>query len=299
MLDDRRWINLWLSILAILVTACLFGLSLLASGRLGDLIVGLASSVGAVAFWSLFLTLSLWVADSRKCAFFGKDIVRGQTRFICPDFAPPNSDGSASSPVFLVRPGDAALRSHLLPEGDTPRPDPAFTSYARPDVEAAMQLATIFEAKSNAPHVIMSDTEVLGSLSRDSLPSLTAGAICLGLTSNDLGLAYLNDPSRSLLKVEVVAGGLAFRPKNRGLYSDSPDRRYGVCIRTAIKRSDGRPSQLFYCAGLGTKGTTAAAQYLASSWSSLSRRVKRSDFVAVVSASDGSGLPDLEAIYTS
>ena len=162
-----------------------------------------------------------------------------------------------------------------------------------------MQIGTIFEAKANAPHVVISDTEILGSRSRKELPVLTSGVICLGLTSNDLSLAYLNDPRRSLLRIEAVDGDLGFRPKNRGLFLDTPERSFGVCIRTTFTKEVRQSSYIFFCAGIGIRGTIATAQYLANSWPELSRRTGKKDFVAVISVSTNEGRPDLEGVYTA
>jgi hypothetical protein len=301
-LDERRQVNLVLAGVALLAVAGLYVASQRVSGSFSALLIGLASSIGAISFYALVAALNALVIDRQKVRFFGPELVRGQTLMVCPDFEidiaklEPGTD-----PALVLKRASKEQRERLLPPGISRGLGMGnLATFARPDIQAALQLAGVFEVTRLAPHEVITDTEMMEQHAFGSAVRPARSFISIGLSSNDLTLCYVSDPDTRLLELDVAPDHeLALRPRGRGLYYNTVDRVYGACVRYSATMPSGTSHYYFLCGGLRAEGTRAAATYLALSWRELARRAgPHQDFVAIVSQPRSGGPPSLEVFHT-
>jgi hypothetical protein len=295
MLDERQRINAFLVLGASVITTALFVAGYFAPGQWSAVLLGIGSSIAAVLLLTVIASFQLALLEHRKVRFFGPTLVRGQSVFVCPDFEIQN--GNDSSPAQLVR-TTGRERESLLPPGAAGNGIGQLPTYARADIMAAVRLGTLFDSSPNAPHSVIPDSGVMASRPRNIRPANTTGYMSIGLSTNDVTLAYVNDPS-SLLQLQFSAEhGSILRPRGRLSFYNTSDRVYGACVRLAAAPGN-TTDFIFICGGMGTDATTAVAQYLVTNWQRLARRVGRSEeFVAIISQSSLDGSIELEGVFT-
>lgn len=302
--NRQNRVSVVLAVVALVGVGCLYYASLSVGESFGNLLVGIASSIAAVSFYSLTEAAVRLIARRRLTQFFGSELVKNPTIFVLPDFVVDEKKlAKGVGPGQALKRGSADLREQLIPSATRPLGMGNLSTYSGADIEAALLLATTLGELGNASHRIISDQEVAARQVEGGAMFYPESFISLGFSSNDVTLAYAYDPKRSMISLESfqaesdVEPQLAFRVGGAELYSNTSTTVWGLIIRYG--GSDQSDRRFFICGGLSSKGTTAAARYLARQWEELARRVPKGDFAAVIAEErDGAGEPRLVRIHS-
>jgi hypothetical protein len=149
------------------------------------------------------------------------------------------------------------------------------------DLKALVYLTGFFGKQcKNAPPVIV-DSEAVAN------PEISF--ISIGLSSNECTHMYL--------KTRAQAAGFSIVPDENGseylqiqsndgtneIFKSVPnDTYYGLIVKIKPAPRECPERTWILCAGMGTRGTTGAAWYLANHWKQLHARVGSQDFIAVL-----------------
>lgn len=276
-----------LALVALLGVGGLFAASFAFDDAFANLLIGIASSVAAVAIYTLAELTTRILSRRRLVRFFGRELVRNQAIFVLPNFEVNKDalkDGVAAS-AALSRP-TKDLREPLIPMPTRPLGMGNLTTFAAGDIEATLQVASVFAETGSPSHRVISDQDVLRRWTEPGAPFYSESFISIGFSSNDITLAYAYDPNRSLISLESFQpeGGaqpqLAFRVDGQELYSNSITQVFGIVVRYTSEENPDR--RCFLCGGLSSAGTAAAARYLANHWHELAKNVDDRDFLAVI-----------------
>ncbi len=151
---------------------------------------------------------------------------------------------------------------------------------AENDVRAMLYVMSMIQQHDGFAVDIQSDREVVLACDRPY--------ISFGLSSNDCTHMYLEATSDPLFTVRDNP------PPGRGYlehleladgqcYSSDDSRNIGIIARVRPSPQLHPDRYWFFCAGLGSRGTTGASWYLAKHWDVLQERAADREFVAVVS----------------
>jgi hypothetical protein len=249
-----------------------------ANGTTSELLLGMASSVGAVGLVALLLSLEAVLRDRRKSQLFGVDLTKGGPIFVCPAYEYVNGDHNALT--GLDKP-DSEIREEQLPGGPRSKLDAGeVNAFARTDIEGAVRLASLFSAVPSSGGIRAdSDLVAASEIAEGKLPALSC--VCIGLSTNNVTLSVTKSTEVALFDlVSSADGNLGIRENGGGFYENSPERVYGVVSKLYAVRPD---RVIIFCGGLGNTGTDISTQYLFDNWHSLAKRVGKNEFVAIVS----------------
>ncbi|MFI7524427.1 hypothetical protein [Nocardia salmonicida] len=154
------------------------------------------------------------------------------------------------------------------------------TALAENDVRGMLYVMSMIEAHNGIAAEIQSDREVVLACDRPYLS--------FGLSSNDCTHMYLESSEDPIFTIRdsVARDGPYLEHLelvDGQSYSSSDSRNIGIIARVRPS-PDLHPDRFwFFCAGLGSRGTTGASWYLAKHWNTLQQRAAEHEFVAVVS----------------
>ena len=144
----------------------------------------------------------------------------------------------------------------------------------------------MFSETGSPSHRVISDQDVLRRWKEPGALFYSESFISVGFSSNDVTLAYVYDPDRSLMSLEAfrpensLNAQLAFRVNGQEVYANSATQVFGVVIR--YSSSDNPDRRCLVCGGLSSAGTAAAGRFLATQWEELAKRADDEDFLAVI-----------------
>lgn len=149
---------------------------------------------------------------------------------------------------------------------------------AENDVRALVYVSSMLERNTSVAVDILCDSEVVERCDRPF--------ISFGLSSNDCTHMYLSLFEDPLFMIEDSEDSSRYLehivlPDGRS-YRSTDDTNVGIIARQRPSPLHNPDRNWFYCAGLGTRGTTGASWFLANHWRDLHEQVGSDDFIAVV-----------------
>lgn len=279
--------------------ALLFLASTILPGRAGDLVLGIASSMAAVGMYGAARFIDNMSRERRKVRFFGATLVQ-EPIFAVPHFLL-NEEMLEDSGVDVLdvylRP-TAEQRLPLLPHGSGIKFGIGnLQTLAVADVTAALRLAALFPYAERPARAILDTDITRGSFELGAIDRRT-GCIALGLSTNDITLAYLNSNAALFTLERNDDGTLRLCVNDAARFYNDEKRLFGIVVRFRLAMDDGQRATFLVCGGLGPEATGAVAQYVSTNWALLARRAKDADFAAVISQATAGGPPRLELFTT-
>ncbi len=153
------------------------------------------------------------------------------------------------------------------------------TALAENDVRGMLYVMSMMQQHGGIAVDIQSDREVVLACDRPY--------ISFGLSSNDCTHMYLESTDNPLFAIQdnPTTGGPYLEHLELAdgeCYSSNDSRNIGIIARVR-PTPDLHPDRFwFFCAGLGSRGTTGASWYLAKHWLTLQERATDREFVAVI-----------------
>lgn len=300
--------RLVLDVIGLSVTVILLVVALsLPSGStaLQSILINLSASFLFATVLDLLIRAQQCLLQWRLVQFFGRDLIRGTTIFVLPDFEPSSNVtktlAAQGQNMEFVRPSETIYKNDQH-YGEVQR------SFAGNDVQAMLYFVDLFQGMSTKPNRVYTDYEVITYLGAPGSDNVTHGSmVSFGLSSNDCTLHYGKVADRPLFTIDTMKQGttvievlnlLDKDGKTIRQYKSSLTEVYGFIVRYA---PDGQPQsgrRWFLVAGLGARGTTGAAWFLSQKWwSELSPQLDGhhdDDFLAVVACA-----PELHAETTT
>lgn len=208
--------------------AVLYTISLRLDDSHQEVTAGVASSFVFIALVDVLLAIQARLADRARVRFFGRELVRGPTTFVYPDFVL-GADAQAAlssynQQLLFQRPSSpfTALVTHRI---DVPR------VVAANDIQALLYVSSEFDSTPSRPNIMVTDTEILEDCSRSF--------ISFGFSSNDCTHLYLHESPEALFAViEDGSGSEYLRLASGNEYRSTADRQYGVILRYTPDRED-------------------------------------------------------------
>jgi hypothetical protein len=243
-----------------------------------NLCLGIGTSFVFITISDLLTAGQKRLLDASRVRFFGRELVRGETTFVYPDFEPHEE-------VTRVLEANGVRMKYQRPSSRT-RPfidfwiDAPFTA-ASNDLEAILYVAGIFGGLATAPDALITDRRVVKACNRSF--------ITFGLGSNACTYLYFDHAAgNALFELRRESAGVAAEMyvrtvDGREFHSDDHNQ-YGLIARYAPDRLNHPDRRWFFVAGLGPAGTVGAAWYLAQNWRYLAKNIPAGeDFAAFVS----------------
>ena len=204
---------------------------------------------------------------------FGTDATINEMRFVYPDFV--------MSDEAQAKLKDAQVNPQLIYQ----KKDKVFAIdyrvdisriIADNDVKALVYVAGLFGKVCRTTPSIVVDSSVVHDP--------TFSFLSFGLSSNDCTHLYVDKAKSTALFAIVPDGnGSEYLLVNNQKYETIKGADYyGIIVRYRPDPVDEPDRVWMFCAGLGERGTTGAAWFLANKWKALQSKVGDSDFCAVI-----------------
>lgn len=241
---------------------------------------GIVTSISASFF---FLFCVEFIQNQRRLIeqyrfkrFFGNDVTNNKMYLVYPNFKLNN--------VLLE-----LKKEHNILQDFEKSPSLFNTSHridldkavAENDLCAMIYLTGLFSEVSRMTPPIMVDSDMVKEPNKSF--------ISFGLTSNDCTHMYLAHSTKPAFQLITNDNRL---DDYLAVYNEQEQEfryttilnkiYYGIILKYHPDPHDNPDRVWFYCAGLGTKGTTGSAWYIANKWKKLYRMVGVNDFIAVV-----------------
>ena len=276
-------------VLGLVIVSAAFYASTLVSGPFPDIIVSVATSLLFVVALDLLIAARSHLLDRRRQRMFGSELVRRGATLVYPDFVM-NDDvkhalAETNQQLLYRRPRSryADRTTHRI---DIPR------VVAANDIRALLLFSEVFRANARLTQMVVD---------RDILDSSERSFVSFGLSSNDCTHLYLDLDPEPLFEIVPDGSGSEYLriPFDSAEFRSTSTRQYGLICRYSPAPKAEPERRWFLVAGLGAVGTTAAARFIAKSWTTaLSVLGGVDDFLLIVSTGVGSDeYPRLEAAY--
>jgi transcriptional regulator with XRE-family HTH domain len=224
--------------------------------------------------------------------FFGREIARIGVTLVYPVFHLTGASVEALTQahippqLYYGKQGTPFSKSHWI---DVP------VALAENDVRALVYVSSLLQRHTTIRPEMANDTTVVGNCDRSF--------ISFGFSSNDCTHMYLASSAQPLFEIVDEQDTRRYLeylrlPDGRSFRSND-DMNIGIIVRYRPDSSLYPSRRWFFCAGLGPRGTSGAAWFLANNWQALHDAVGISDFIAVLEVQVfGDQTAKLEHIYT-
>lgn len=193
-------------------------------------------------------------------------------------------------PTFELAPEVQALagKAGISRQHTFAKPDSAFTAHhridvpmalAENDVRALLYVSSLLQRFTTLRSDIDSDQNVVRRCDRPF--------ISFGLSSNDCTHMYLDQTREPLFAIREDPKSVDFMElielADGSVHRSTQDVHVGIIARVRPDPILHPDRYWFFCSGLGPRGTTGAAWFLAHHWDRLHEMARAAEFVAVVS----------------
>ncbi len=240
-----------------------------------EFFVALAATVLAAAVAPLVVTVRRRLLRRELAGFFGSELVWKELNLVYPEFVVHDDVmqllARDNQPLMYDKPDTSAY--HQARHIDVER------IVASNDIEALLEVASMFKDVDEDISTFATDGR--------AFEKCELSFISFGLTSNDCTFMYLDKHREKKLFeiIELSGGEVSLRLADSREFRNTADADCSVIVRYAPEK-DVSGRRWFLVAGLGPRGTPAAARFLVKNWRVLRKTVgDEKNFCVVVQTS--------------